>query len=102
MPTRTGLYRLVLLPGAEPEAFEQHMQSAVFHSKKILQLTRVTAGFTHQLLQGPRRQYVWQASVDLVGDPYDFDQNADRVQDSVKEFAVLTGVESYRNVEPVT
>jgi hypothetical protein len=98
MPTRTGLYRLVLLPGAEPEAFEQHIQSAVFHEMQIMQLTRVTAHFTHQLLQGPRRQYVWQAIVDLVEDGYDFDQNADRVQESVKEFAVLTGVESYRNV----
>ena len=98
MPVMTGLYRFDLLTQAEPESFERHMQSVVFNNAQVLQLTRVTSGFTHQLLQGPRRQYVWQVTVNLVANTYDFDQNADRVRDSVKEFAALTGIESYKNV----
>jgi hypothetical protein len=100
MPMMTGLYRFKLLPGAEPEAFERHMQSVVFNNLQVLQLTRVTRAFTHQLLQGPMQQYVWQVTVDLVADDYDFDQNADRVRDSVKEFATLIGIESYNNLGP--
>ena len=98
--SRTGLYRFELLPSADPEAFERHMQSVVFKSMNILQLTRVTGGFDHQLLQGPRQQYVWLTGANLVNDAdvYDFDQNAERIREAVKEFAVLTDIESFTNL----
>jgi hypothetical protein len=100
----TGLFRFALLPGVEASAFEEHMTDEVFTHPNALQLTRITRGFSHQLLAAtlrrpgdpelinphPGLQYVWQATVDL---------QTDSVQERVAEFATLIAIESYFNVE---
>ena len=110
----TGLFRFALLPGVEASAFEEHITDEVFTHPNALQLTRITRGFSHQLLAAtlrrpgdpelinphPGLQYVWQATVDLQTDSgYDFESNADSVQERVAEFATLIAIESYLNVE---
>ena len=97
----TGQFRIALLPDADPRAFVAHMHSTVFEDPGVLQSTRVTRGLDHQLLEGPMRQYVWQVTVDLMTSNavYDMAANAARVQESVKQFGVLVGVESFTNVE---
>ena len=97
----TGVYRIALLPSADEQAFVKHMTDVVFKNPNALQLTRITRGFEHQLLkiQGDLRQYAWQAQVDLQTDAgYDFAQNS-RVQESIKDFGVLIGIEAYTNIE---
>jgi hypothetical protein len=98
----TGLYHIVLLPGADEQAFVRHMTDVVFKSTSVLQLTRITSGFDHQLLKstGDFRSFAWQATVRLVTDHgYDFLQNIERVQKSVADFGLLTRVDVYTNVE---
>jgi hypothetical protein len=110
----TGLFRFALLPGVEPESFEEHRTDKVFTNPHALQLTRITRRFNHQLLScrfrrpgnrdqidpNPGRQYVWQAMVELqTNSGYDFEENADSVQERVAQFAVLVAVESYAHVE---
>lgn len=100
--TMTGMYRIALLPRANEQAFVKHMTNVVFKNPSALQLTRITRGFQHQLLkvQGDLQQYVWQATVDLQTDAgYDFAQLS-RVQESIKRFGVLIGVDVYTNIEP--
>lgn len=107
----TGLFRFALLPGADAEAFEEHMRTDVFGSPNALQLTRITSGFSHQLLVAERRSagesthphpgahYVWLTTVDLVTDAgYDFEENGPSVQQQVEQFAVLVAIESYVGV----
>jgi hypothetical protein len=112
----TGLFRLALLPGVEPETFEAQMRDEILH-EFALQATRITSDFDHQLLRADVRQrgddadrdghlsqhYVWQATVRLMTDAgYDFERNAERVQEAVAQFAVLIGIESFTNVEGAT
>lgn len=95
--TMTGMYRIALTPGADEQAFVRHMTDVVFKAPDALQLTRITRGFEHRLLkmQGDWRQYVWQATVDLMTETgYNFAQQP-RVQESIKDFGVLIGVEAY-------
>jgi hypothetical protein len=95
----TGQYRIALLPGADPQAFVEHMQNEVFRDAGGLQLTRITRAFDHRLLAGSMRQYVWQVTVDLVTDAgYDFAQNAEHVQASVAAFGVLIHIEAFTHV----
>ena len=112
----TGLFRFALLPDVEPESFEAHMRDEVFGGF-ALQATRITHSFDHQLLLAqvrrsgddglhsphPGTQYVWQATVNLMTDAgYDFEQNIERIQQRVGQFAVLIDVESYTIIEGVT
>ena len=112
----TGLFRLALLPGVEPEAFETQIRDEILH-EFALQATRITSDFDHQLLRadvrqrgeddseraGLAQQYVWHVTVRLMTDAgYDFEGNAGRVQEAVAQFAVLIGIESYTNVEGAT
>jgi hypothetical protein len=97
----TGVYRIALLPGAEEQAFVKHMTNVVFKNPSALQLTRITRSFEHRLLvlQGDLRQYAWLATVDLQTDAgYDFAQNSS-VQESIRDFGVLIGVEAYTYIE---
>ncbi len=94
----TGIYRFALLPDADERLFVDHMTKNVFN---VLQLTRITSGFTHALLamKSDLRQYVWIVTVNLVTDHgYDFDQNIERIQKSIAQFGVLIGTETYRNI----
>jgi hypothetical protein len=45
------------------------------------------------------RQYAWIVTVTLVTDDgYDFDQNIERIQQSIAPFGVLVGTETYKNI----
>ena len=95
----TGQFRIALLPGTDQQAFIEHMKNVVFTGPGVLQLTRITRSFDHQLLEGSMRQYVWQTTVDLVTDAgYNFLENAERVQASVEAFGVLIHIEAFTNV----
>ena len=89
----------------------------MFTDPDVLQPTRITRGFSHQLLKAARRipgtaesinphpgpQYVWEATVDLeTPSGYDFSENTDRVQERVAQFATLIAVDSYARVESDT
>jgi hypothetical protein len=94
--TMTGIFRIALLPNADEKKFVDHMVGSVFDT---LQLTRVTRGFAHSLLKGEFRQYAWLVTVDLVGDGnYDFNQNRERVEQSIAGFGLLLAIEAYTNV----
>jgi hypothetical protein len=94
-----GAYHIALLPTADEDAFVSHMTGAVFHGG-VLQLTRVTSGFSHQLLERPGelRQYAWQVTVQLVSGGYDFAQNVERLQASIEQFGVVIGVDAYTEI----
>jgi hypothetical protein len=93
----TGQFRFALIPGADAQAFLDLMRKEVFHT---LPSTRITRGFDHALLEGPAPgQYVWQARVDLMTDHgYHFSESAAGVQDLVKDYAVLTGIDVFKNL----
>jgi hypothetical protein len=105
-----GHFRFVLHPTADPAAFEALLGS--LDPSAVLQLTRVTSGFDARLLAVrrpdtepastfPPARYIWEVSVRTVNDlPYDFGQNAERVQALVTELATLTSVETLRVVAP--
>jgi hypothetical protein len=102
--TMTGVYRIALLPSADEQAFIRHMTSVVFSNSSAMQLTRITSGFNHQLLKfdGNLRLYGWQATVHLVNDAgYDFAENNKRVQEAIKKFGILIGLETYTHLEVV-
>ncbi len=97
----TGLYQIALLGEVDEQAFVAHMTREVFPDATALQLTRITSGFSHQLLrrQGTFRQYAWYVTIDLMTDAgYDFEQNIERIQERIRQFGVLTGVETYENL----
>ena len=99
--TMTGVYRIALLPTADEQKFVKHMTTVVFETPGALQLTRTTTGFDHRLLKinSELRQYAWQATVHLMTDaPYNFVQY-ERVQEAIKKFGVLIGLETYTNIE---
>ncbi len=96
---KTGQFRMVLLPGADTEAFVAHMKESVFTHANALQLTRITRSFSHQLLDAGNGQYVWQSVVDLQTDAgYDFVGQADGVQAAVADFAILIGADELVHV----
>jgi hypothetical protein len=95
---RTGIFRIALSSQADEHKFLEHMVSSVFDA---LQSTRITRGFSHSLLksEGEFRQYVWLATVDLVGNgPYDFHENRERVQKAIADFGLLVGIDAYTNL----
>lgn len=110
----TGHYRLALHPGADADAFEQHLIANVFTSPQAVQATRITSGFDNQLLRTASRlntaetpdpslapQYVWSMTINLVTDAgYDFDRNAPAIQELVAQHATLIGVEAFVSVPP--
>jgi hypothetical protein len=63
----TGIYRFALLSDADEQFFVGHITKNVF---PILQLTRITSGFTHTLLamKSDLQQYAWIVTVTLVTD----------------------------------
>jgi hypothetical protein len=94
----TGIYRFALLSDADEQLFVGHITKNVF---PILQLTRITSGFTHTLLamKSDLRQYAWIVTVTLVTDDgYDFDQNIERIQKSIAPFGLLVGTETHKNI----
>jgi hypothetical protein len=98
----TGSYRISLLQNAEHREFERHMLETVFADVSALQTTRITRGFAHHLLrrQGAFREYFWHVTVDLVSDKeYDFAQNIEKVQAHVSNWALVTGLDVFDNVE---
>ena len=98
MSVAVGIYQIALREGADEEAFTAHMTEKVFESGDILQLTRTTAGFSHQLLRrtGGQHEYAWLVTVNLVAGPgYDFEQNVERLQASLEPFGVVSGVDTY-------
>jgi hypothetical protein len=98
----TGMYYISLLPDADDEAFVKQMMEVVFNNVAVLQATRITRGFTHQLLKGRSefREYVWQVTVDLVTDKgYNFGGNIERVQQSVADWGLVTGMDVYTIVK---
>src|SRR5262245_23379746 len=100
--TMTCVYCIALLPAADEQAFARHMTNVVFKTTGVMQLTRTTSGFDHHLLKigGDLRQYAWQATVRLVNDAgYNFAQNNERVQEAIKKFGVLIGLEQYTHLE---
>jgi hypothetical protein len=103
--TMTGMYHLALLPTADPDAFQQHMTDQLFTDADVLQLTRISEGFSHELLSTAEHppnssaQYLWSVTVALTTDAgYDFQSNANQLQHRLNPFAVLTDVESYTAV----
>jgi hypothetical protein len=94
----TGIYRIALLPGVDEKLFVDHMVNEVFD---VLQLTRITSAFTHTLLVAKTspRQFAWIVTVTLVTEQgYDFDQNNQRIQESVAKFGLLIATETYRKI----
>jgi hypothetical protein len=94
----TGIYRIVLFPETDEKQFVDHMVKDVFN---VLQLTRITKGFTHTLLAMKTgfRQYAWVVAAELVTDAgYDFDQNIERIQKGIAKFGLLIGTEAYKNL----
>lgn len=94
----TGQFHFALVPGGDEKAFIDVLHKDVFGA---LQPTRITSGFDHVLMKGPApRQYVWQARVDLMTDAgYDFAENVPSVQELVKKYAVLIGVDTFQNMD---
>lgn len=93
-----GVYHIALLTTADEDAFISHMTEKVFGSADILQLTRITSGFSHQLIKrtGELRQFAWLVTADLVTSVgYDFEQNMERLQASLQPFGVVIGVDAY-------
>lgn len=100
MSTMTGMFHITLTPSTDEAAFVSRMTD-VFEKHDVLQLTRTTAHFTHVLLkkQSDIREYVWEVRVDLVTDhPYDFAENLERVQKTLDNAAVVSGLQVYTNV----
>ena len=96
-----GVYHIALLPAADEAAFVRHMTGKVFPSTDILQLTRITSGFSHQLLRraGQLHQFAWNVTVQLVTDAgYDFEQNVQRIQASLHAFGLVIGVDTFTEV----
>jgi hypothetical protein len=93
-----GVYHIALFPAADEADFVRHMTGEVFPSTDILQLTRITSGFSHQLLKSPGhlRQFAWNVTVQLVTDAgYDFEQNVERIQGSLEAFGLVIGVDTF-------
>ena len=93
-----GVYHIALLPSADETAFVTHMTEEVFPSTGILQLTRITSGFSHRLLEhsGHLHQFAWSVTVQLVTDSgYDFQQNVERIQASLQPFGLVIGVDTF-------
>lgn len=90
-----GLYHIALLPTSDEDAFVSHMADA-----PDPQLTRVTSSVTHQLLKRPDglRRYAWQLNVESMTGAYDFDGNLEPLQDHIKDFGVVFGVDTYAEV----
>jgi hypothetical protein len=99
----TGLYLITLLPGADERAFVTHMTGIASKDLQLLHSTRVTRGFTERLMKtaGIFPQYVWQVTVDLMTDSavYAFHENVGRLQESIRSFGVVTGLDVYTHVE---
>lgn len=96
-----GMYQIALLTTADEDAFVSHMTGEVFPSHDLLQLTRITSGFSHRLLKRPGnlRQYVWKVTAHLVTSAsYDFTQNVERLQASIEEFGLVIGVDTYSEI----
>ena len=96
-----GVYHIALLKAAKEDTFVSHMRRNVFRSD-VLQLTRVTSGFSHELLKRPGalRQYAWHVTANLVtSSGYDFDQNVERLQANIEKLGVVIGVDTYTVME---
>ena len=97
----TGLYEIVLDPGAEEAALVGRL-AELGDGTGVAQLTRVTSGFEARTLRrrGALPVYLWALTVRLMTSlEYDFEQNVGRLGDALKGVGVVVGVQSY--AEPV-
>lgn len=96
-----GVYHIALLPTADETDFVRHMTAEVFPSTDILQLTRITSGFSPRLLKsaGDLRQFAWKVTVQLVTNAgYEFEQNVERIEGSLQEFGLVIGVDTFTEI----
>lgn len=101
-----GLYRIILHPGADPEAFEKHVAENAVHIRSLwadtrLILNSISTRFMrdYQFVNGEpsrQRQYVWETMMDLAQvDPgFDFGARTEALQDIVRDFATVFGVDT--------
>lgn len=103
MKTNTiGLYRIVLLPEAEAEVFEQYMLAQVFPRANFFASAPV--GMTHRLLRYRSRQYVWMINAQSFADSgLSFAEHVSAVQDKIAAFGLCVSLDSFVEVgEPVS
>lgn len=96
-----GLYRIVLLPEAEAEAFEQYMLTQVFPEAKFF--ARTTVSLTHHLLKHRSRQYVWMINAQSATEgAVAFTQSVSDVQDKITLFGLCISLDTLVEIgEPV-
>lgn len=96
-----GLYRIVLLPETDAEAFEQHMLTQVFPEARFF--ARTTVSLTHRLLKYRFRQYVWMINAQSVTeDAIAFTQSVSNVQDEIVRFGLCISLDTFVEIgEPV-
>lgn len=101
MKNSIGLYRVVLLPEAEEEAFEQYILTQVFPEAKFFAQT--TVSLTHRLLRYRSRQYVWMINAQSAMDEaVCFNQFVSEVQDKLDSFGLCVSLEVFIEIgEPV-
>jgi hypothetical protein len=98
---QTGIYTIVLLPGAEEAALVRRL-AELGDGSGVAQLTRVTSGFEARSLRhrGDLPVYLWLLTVRLVtAVDYDFGQNVARLAEALNGVGVVVGLETY--AEPV-
>lgn len=93
-----GLYHIALFPAADEAAFVSRMADG-----PQPQLTRVTSNVTACLLKrtdSRAHQYAWRLDVTSMAHTYDFEANAERLQEYVKDFGVVHRIETYAEAVP--
>lgn len=96
-----GLYRIVLLPEAEAEAFERYMLTQVFPEAEFFLSSQVNV--THRLLKYRSRQYVWMISAAATAnDDVAFAQYVSEVQDRIAPYGLCISLDSFIEIgEPM-
>lgn len=96
-----GLYRIVLLPEADLETFEQYMLTQVFPETNFFSSS---VSLTHRLLKYRFRQYAWMVSAESFADSeFSFTQHVSDVQDKIADFGLCISLDTFVEVgEPIT
>jgi len=96
-----GLYRIVLLPEAEPETFEQYMLTQVFPETNFYSSPSVL--LTHRLLKYRFRQYAWMINAEcFADDEFSFAQYVSDVQDKIAAFGLCISLDTFVEIgEPI-
>ena len=102
-----GLYRMILHPGADPEAFERHVAEKAANIRSLwadtrLILNSISTRFMRDYQfansgAARQRQYLWEVMMDLAqGDPgFDFTLRTEALQEIVRDFATVIGVDTF-------